>query len=78
MRQKNDKERMDSMKIEAMHQLGKWRINDDQTQKKFNTKLLNHLDRMNTIDNKMNILFDEQLIKQDIKKANGNEIKPQN
>lgn len=78
MRQKNDKERMDNMKIEAMHQLGKWRINDDKTQKEANTKLLYHLDRMNTIDNKMKILFNEQLIEQDIVKNDGKELSPQN
>ena len=54
------------MKKDAMHQMGKWEVTNEPTQKYFNEQLIEDLDRMNNVDKKMKNLLDEAKIKQEI------------
>ena len=56
------------MKKDAMHQMGKWEITNEPTQKYFNKKLINELERMTNCDSKMKALFSESKIKEEILK----------
>ena len=52
-----------------MDRLRYYGITDEQKQKSFNLEQIKHFERLNDVENKMKVLFDESKIKQELTTA---------
>ena len=69
LRNKNDQEKVKAQQKEAMDRLRYYGITDERKQKSFNLEQIEHFERLNDVENKMKVLFDESKIKQELTTA---------
>ena len=59
MREKLSEDRFKDFTKQAYNQMAQWNVMDEKTQKSFNAKLIENLDRVKYLDKQNKVYFDE-------------------